>query len=265
MVGTVNDPAQASSGFDSGRCVVISQPMYFPWVGQLEQLRLSDAFVFYDDVQFSRGGFSNRVQIKTAAGIRWLTVPLKDFHLGQLIQEVQINNGTNWQRSHRDSFRQAYARAPFLQDALDLLDSVFDQKCGNLAELSMASTIALATYFDLDAGRAFPCSSGLDIAGHSTRRVIDVCLNQKAKVYLTGHGARNYLDCQAFEDSGVDVSYIAYGLTSYVQLHGSFTPYVTALDLVANCGRQGREWIVGRPVPWRIFMGQQTYQNQESS
>ena len=34
--------------------VVISQSMYFPWVGMLEQIRLADVFVFYDDVQFSK-------------------------------------------------------------------------------------------------------------------------------------------------------------------------------------------------------------------
>ena len=45
------------------RCLVISQPMYFPRVGMLEQIRLADHFVYYDDVQFSRGGFSNRVQL----------------------------------------------------------------------------------------------------------------------------------------------------------------------------------------------------------
>src|SRR5690606_29856763 len=71
--------------------IVISQPMYFPWVGQLEQLRLADTFVFYDDVQFSKGSFSNRVQIKTEAGMRWMTVPLKDLHLGQLINGVALD------------------------------------------------------------------------------------------------------------------------------------------------------------------------------
>ena len=46
--------------------VVISQPMFFPWVGMFEQIALADVYVHYDDVQFSKGSFTNRVQLKTA-------------------------------------------------------------------------------------------------------------------------------------------------------------------------------------------------------
>ena len=71
--------------------IVISQPMYFPWVGILEQVQLSNIYVNYEDVQFSKGSFSNRVQVKTQSGIKWLTIPLKKLVLGQLINEVEID------------------------------------------------------------------------------------------------------------------------------------------------------------------------------
>ena len=61
--------------------VVISQPMLFPWVGLFEQIRAADVYVHYDDVQFSKGSFTNRVQIKTARGPRWLTVPGASVHV----------------------------------------------------------------------------------------------------------------------------------------------------------------------------------------
>ena len=71
--------------------VVISQPMYFPWAGILEQVRLSNVFVHYEDVQFTRGSFSNRVQVKTEKGMHWLTVPLKNFILGQQINKLHMH------------------------------------------------------------------------------------------------------------------------------------------------------------------------------
>ena len=63
--------------------VVISQPMFFPWVGFLEQMRLADVYVHYDDVQFSKGSFTNRVQIKTPEGFIWLTAPLRNLRAGR--------------------------------------------------------------------------------------------------------------------------------------------------------------------------------------
>src|SRR5690242_11364734 len=84
----------------AGGTVVISQPMFFPWVGMLEQLRLADTYVHYDDVQFEKGSFSNRVQIKTQAGVKWLTVPLRDKKLGQRILDVQVDDASGFRRKH---------------------------------------------------------------------------------------------------------------------------------------------------------------------
>ena len=44
--------------------VVITQPMLFPWPGFFEQLCLADVYIYLDDVQFSKGSFTNRVQIE---------------------------------------------------------------------------------------------------------------------------------------------------------------------------------------------------------
>ena len=238
-------------------CIVVSQPMYFPWVGMLQQIRLCDAFVYYDDVQFSRGGFFNRVQIKTRQGIRWLTVPLLDFRLGQLINEVRIDNTKDWKRIHRDQLQQAYAAAPFREDMFDVVDQVFSRDYEVIGELASASTDALVRYFSaIGAGKPFLVSSSMGVPGSSSQRVIDICVALNAKMYLTGHGARNYLDHEAFEDEGIAVAYIDYELDEYPQLHGDFTSYVSALDLIANCGREGVKHIRGKPENWRSFVAQ---------
>ena len=64
--------------------VVVSQSMYFPWCGLLDQIRQADVFVYYDDVQLVRG-FCNRVQVKTLQGYKWITVPLLRKSQKQLI------------------------------------------------------------------------------------------------------------------------------------------------------------------------------------
>ncbi len=235
-------------------CVVISQPMYFPWPGLLEQYRLCDAFVYYDDVQFARG-FFNRVQIKTANGIRWLTVPLLDWKRGQLINEVRIDNTQEWKRSQFDQLRQAYATAPFRDDMLDLVGAVFDHHYMIIGDLAEASTEALIRYFPAIAENTSVIrSSQMAVPGTSTQRLVNLCFALKARTYLTGHGARHYLEHERFEAQGIDVAYIDYGLSKYPQSHGSFTPYVSALDLIAHCGPGGIDNIRGQALPWRTFI-----------
>jgi hypothetical protein len=233
--------------------VVISQPMYFPWVGLLEQIRLADVFIHYSDVQYVRG-FFNRVQIKTVRGSDWLTVPLRDQHRGQLISEVAIDERLDWRSKHREILRQSYRKTPYLSDLLSIFDDVVSAHVSNLADLSIASVMALAEYFDLTSNCRFHDSRDLGICGSSSQRLLDLTIKVGGATYITGHGARNYLNHEIFENAGITVQYINYQLSDYPQIHGAFTPYVSALDLVANCGSQGSEVIRSTTIPWREFI-----------
>ena len=107
--------------------IVISQSMYFPWIGMLEQLKIADVFVYYDDVNFSRG-FLNRVQIKTKDGSAWLTVPINKWHRGDNIDVIKVNREINWEKDHLNQFEEAYKHALYKNDALDLMEELFRYK-----------------------------------------------------------------------------------------------------------------------------------------
>jgi hypothetical protein len=227
--------------------------MLFPWPGMLEQLRLADAYVHYDDVQFSKGSFTNRVQIKTAHGIKWLTVPLRDLRLGQPIAEVQVDESRPWRASQLAFLEQAYAGAPYAQDALGLVRRVHAMPTDRLVELATASMQALGAYFEITPARVLR-SSEIGIGGKSTDRVRAIVQSLQGDVYVTGHGARRYLDHASFDACGIAVAYMDYRKQPYPQLHGEFTPYVSALDLVANVGRAGRDVITSGTIPWKEFV-----------
>src|SRR5437868_9540799 len=154
--------------------IVISQSMLFPWVGLLEQVRLANVFVHYDDVQFSKGSFVNRVQIKTPQGMRWMTVPLVDLHLGQKINEVQVAPTSTWREPHMALLENSFANAPFRQDALDLVANVYAGDYANVGALARASLMALVEYFGLDVNCRFIDVQSLDIPGSSSDRVLSV-------------------------------------------------------------------------------------------
>lgn len=237
--------------------VVISQSMYFPWVGFLEQIALSDVFVRYDDVQFSKGSFTNRVQIKTPAGIRWMSVPLKDLHLGQRICEVQLPPDNLWREQHIGKLAHAYGNAPHRDEMLALATSVlYSSEDQNLGDLAFKSTYALAQYFGLSDRVQWRNVSAMSIGGSGSARVLEVVKSVGGTRYITGHGARHYLDHEAFEAAGVEVRYMQYSCKAYPQLHGEFTPFVSALDLAANLGRRGEFFMKSHTTHWREFLNE---------
>lgn len=234
--------------------VVISQPMFFPWVGFLEQMRLADQYVHYDDVQFSKGSFTNRVQIKTPGGPTWLTVPLRNLRLGQSIREVRIAGDKNWRAGHVELLSRNYGKAPFVNDMLDIVQRVYANQTDLLVDIAIASMQALLDYFGIASATRFHYSSKMGIPGRGSDRVLDIVKTLGGTSYITGHGARNYLRHEEFEAQGVRVEYLDYRKKEYPQLHGPFNPYVSALDLIAGLGKAGAEKICSPARYWRDFL-----------
>lgn len=234
--------------------VVISQSMLFPWVGLLEQMRLADVFVHYDDVQFSKGSFVNRVQLKLPEGVRWMTVPLHNLRLGQNIEEVQTKPVEEWSKAHLDMLGRSFDQSHFAADALEIAASVYASGHTNLGGLARASMLALSNYFGIDNQTRYIDAKLLGIPGSSSERVLAIVKAVGGDIYVTGHGASRYLDHEMFDRAGVEIEYMNYEMATYPQLHGPFTPYVSGLDLVANCGRVGANKILSKTLPWRIYL-----------
>jgi hypothetical protein len=233
--------------------VVISQPMLFPWPGMFEQMALADVFVHYDDVQFSKGSFTNRVQLKTAEGPTWMTVPLRKLGLGTTIEQLEANDDRDWRGQHLRQLKDAYSDAPFIDEVVDLVTGCYRSDL-SLADLLMQAAEDVGGWLGVTDGTRFARSSQLGIGGSGWPRVLEVVQHFGGTIYVTGHGARGYLDAEAFAAAGIEVRFMDYACTAYSQLHGDFTPYVSVLDLLANLGPQATTAIAPRTVDWREFL-----------
>jgi WbqC-like protein family len=227
--------------------------MVFPWVGLFEQIRLADVFVHYDDVQLPQGrSFITRVQLKTPKGMEWLTLPVKKAHHVANINETVADDERGWREAHLSTLKQLYATAPFCSEMLELVEEVYDTNDANLAVINSSGIERIARYFELEC--SFRNSSALGVSGRSSERLLALVEALGGSTYITGHGARNYLDHEMFEQRNVRVEYMKYEQLPYPQLYGAFTPFVSILDLIANVGRAGRKLIVSSSVYWKEFL-----------
>ena len=217
--------------------LVVLQPGYLPWLGFFDQLRRSDVFVYYDDVQFDKHGWRNRNRIKGPKGAHWLTVPvLHKGRMGQRIDEVEIDPKLPWARKQIETIRQFYAKAPFVGRYLPELEAVLDRNWGNLVDLDIAVAEAMAGWLGLE--REMFRSSQLPVEGDRNLRLLSLCRHFGATRYLSGNAAQSYLDLDLFQTTGIDVEWQDYQHPVYPQLHGPFEPALSALDLVLNVGEE---------------------------
>ncbi|MDP9075704.1 MAG: WbqC family protein, partial [Actinomycetota bacterium] len=180
-------------------------------------------------------------------------VPLRKFHLGQTIAGIQADEDRPWRDEHLRMLAVAYRDARYSAEMVDLLRSIY-ASTDPLPEMLMSALERIAGMLGAGDGTQFARSSDLAIEGRGWQRVLAVVRSFGGSVYVTGHGARNYLDAAAFEAAGVEVRYMDYACRPYPQLHGPFTPYVSVLDLLANTGPDAPSVLDPRTVDWRTFM-----------
>jgi len=220
--------------------ISIRQPGYLPYMGFFKKIQSSDIFVFLDDVQYTRGEWENRNKIRTSEGSMWLTVPVTH-KLGEKLNEVRIDNQQSWCKKHRTAIELNYGKAPFFNKFWKHIDTILSKKWIKLIDLNMA----LIHYFISELGikTKLVKSSDLKIEFSGSKRLIEICKNLNADVYLSGIHGTNYLDEKLFEDVGIEVVYENFKHPSYNQVYKKFIPNMSIIDLLFNQGDKAREII----------------------
>ena len=230
----------------SQRTLAVLQPGYLPWLGFFDQMRRADVFVYYDDVQYDKHGWRNRNRIKSPAGPHWLTVPVRHSGLGKpRIVDVEIDGASPWARKHLGSIRQFYKDAPHFARYWPELEELLQRPWERLADLDLTVTTAMARWL----GVATCChrASELGIDGERSERLLKLCQHFGATRYLSGNAAESYLDLELFCSHGVAVEWQNYRHPAYPQLHGDFEPYLSAIDLIFNCGGESGDILLDGP------------------
>ncbi len=230
--------------------VVISQPMYFPWPGFLAQLAIADVVVWLVDVQFSKGSFTNRVQVRTPGGRSWLSIPLLGKGSKTAIMDLTAAK-PDWLDGHLATLRQSLRHAPHAATALETASSIAGH--ARLCDALIASSETLARACGIPTPQTC-LSTDLAVPGDGSDRVLGIVNAVGGTRYVTGHGARNYLDHTGFADAGVAVDYMDYAVTAWRD-SADFSPYVTGLDLLAHTGgAAARAYLNPQTIGWQDFL-----------
>lgn len=231
--------------------VGIIQSNYIPWRGYFDFIDSVDLFIFYDTIQYTKQNWRNRNRIKTNAGEKWLTVPVRHKNLHQNIDETFINYETKWPREHIRKIREAYAGAPYLEDYITEYGNILTTNPATISELNQRLIRWILKLLNITT--PIVNSSDFPVSGKSTERLIALLRRVGATSYLSGPSAAAYLDYDLFRKAGVNLEFKSYDYPEYPQLHGGFSPAVTVLDLLFNTGPMARTYLKSR-LPDRLIV-----------
>ena len=79
--------------------VAVMQPYLFPYIGYYQLIKEVDHFVFYDDVNFIKGGWINRNNILVNGEGFLFNIPLQEVSQNKSINQINIEENTNWKKN----------------------------------------------------------------------------------------------------------------------------------------------------------------------
>ena len=223
--------------------VAIHQPNLLPWLGFLAKAAQADALVLLDDVAFTKGGYTNRVQVSgtTPGKPEWLTVPVRQ-RLGQRVNEVIID-GTNWEPQTFAQLHRAYRSAPGWRQCAELFCYLFDGTHRHLSRLNHDLLGMLLGIYGIDC-QVHLASDLREEVLPATFGLIDLVYAVSGTEYVAGGSGMMYEDAEAWEVAGLRRSVSKFvppdANGSLSALHFALTDKDPAATLQA-CIREGVE------------------------
>lgn len=228
--------------------VSIIQPNYIPWLGYFDIINRSDIFVYYDTVQYTKNDWRNRNRIKTPNGIHWLTIPVQSGPLSKAIFETNIAS-MNWTKKHCLAFQHNYRKADFYHEVFRMLSPLYlNKNYSKLSDAVISINNVILSYLQIKTKvlKASEILVNPEAGRYSskTERIVNICRQLGATSYLSGPSASQYLDKAQFSAQNIQLNYINYsGYSDYKQLWGEWSPGLSIVDLLFNCGTSSSRYL----------------------
>jgi hypothetical protein len=188
-------------------------------------------------VQLSDSAFQHRNLFLTSDGkTKYLTIPFVKKNYRQIpLRELEIADAT-WRMRHWDFLWNNYRRHPFAADVLPALERYYATDYETVFSAVFASMQLTLALFDIRTRVILQSTLDYDRGLRRGDLVLALAKAADASCYLSGTGARAYLDVEVFERA-LPIRFLEFKHPGYRQFGSSvFHSGLSSLDLLFNVG-----------------------------
>lgn len=225
--------------------LAIMQPYLFPYAGYFQLIAGVDRFVFYDDVNFIKGGWINRNRLHISGKSAWFTLPLLSASPHRRINQIHVVDNLHWKRKLLASISDSYRKAPYFEPAYAMLSEVIYSGETSLSALARQSVVAVARYIGMDT--EFVVSTGRygNEVLTGVDRVMDICRREQAGAYHNLPGGVDLYSVERFAEAGISLHFVQPAMGPYRQFNRPFQPGLSALDVLMFNDRASARRLLG--------------------
>ena len=220
----------------------IHQPNFFPWMGFFNKINSSEVFIFLTDARRSKNDkYLTRSLILNNSSEHYLSMPLGPKQIK--ISDLLMPNDNQWRINMLNIINASYSNCNFYDEILIDIEKLIMFDCKYFFEFSINIIYFFMKKFNIHTSCFIDLNFDRDF-GQSSYRLVNLCKELKADKYLSGLGAKTYIDEDIFIKNKIDVIYQNYIPQPYKQYSTKFISGLSIIDVLFNCGYNETERLI---------------------
>lgn len=233
--------------------IAIMQPYFFPYLGYFQLISSADAFLFYDNLTCSQKWITQNRILQVNRPPLAICAPVTGYHSANKICEVKVELDSNWRNRFLKKLYFNYKNAAFYSDGIGVVEEAISVDTASLSELNIRSASSIARFLGISTRIAVITAAQSDLLERQleqtcqtdylcekkVQRILKICSQEHADTYINARGGVALYDRAVFEQYGIRLLFNIPRPLEYRQLSPVFTPDLSVIDVLMNCGRQG--------------------------
>jgi hypothetical protein len=188
--------------------VAVMQPYFCPYIGYFQLVSAVDKFIFYDDVNYIKGGWINRNKIISSDREFLFSIPLVDASSFRLIKDTQVN----WKSKEIDklisNIQRSYARTPHFNEVFPIIADIFSRRAETISELAIDSVMSFAKYLEIKTEFKVSSKEGYEKTGDRVANLIHIMNAEGSTEYINPIGGQELYAKDDFSRHGVTLNFL---------------------------------------------------------
>ena len=211
--------------------LAIMQPYFFPYIGYFQLIQSVDQFIVYDNIKYTKKGWINRNRMLQHGKVAVFSLPLKgdsdfldvverelapDFNAAKFLNRILV----------------AYRLAPYFREAAPVLEAAMACEDRNLFRFVHHSLGQVCAYLGIDTEIVLSSSLPIDYALKAQDKVIALCKQAQAEVYINPIGGTELYSREEFWMQGIELKFLRALPFEYPQAGPAFVHWLSIVDVM---------------------------------
>ena len=209
--------------------LAVMQPYLFPYLGYYQLAYHVNKFIFYDDVNFIKGGYINRNNILANGRRQLFTIPVEKSSSNRKINELHFSNN---RKKVVKTIEQSYRRAPYFEAVIPIVCEILNSSETHVPKLCSDSVGSVFKYLGLEFNSSFSSDLHYNRDASAKDKLYSICKILKADKYCNMKNGQSQYSKDEFAEKGIELSFLEMENFSYYQGKNDFVSHLSIIDIL---------------------------------